>query len=177
VAKKEGRKSVKVAEVDEFWKGQKNIELLDPNLLACKDSLKLLNDLADTGSKVNFSQGLDCRVLTKEHVEVINKIKLSNIHFAWDSVKDEKYVIKGLETYSKYAERKVNGAWGGVYVLTNYGSTIEEDMYRIEKLRSMNYDPYVMIYDKPHASKEIKRMQRWCNSKWIFKSCTFDEYR
>lgn len=177
VAKKEGRKSVKVGEVGEFWKGQKNIELLDPNLLACKDSLKLLNDLADTSSKVNFSQGLDCRVLTKEHVEVINKIKLSNIHFAWDSVKDEKSVIKGLETYSKYAERKVSGAWGGVYVLTNYGSTIEEDMYRIEKLRSMNYDPYVMIYDKPHAPKEIKRMQRWCNSKWIFKSCTFDEYR
>ena len=76
-----------------------------------------------------------------------------------------------------YAERRVNGAWGSVYVLTNYGSTIEEDLYRIEKLRSMNYDPYVMIFDKPNAPREIKRLQRWCNSKWIFKSCKWEEYR
>ncbi len=175
VAKKEGRRSVQVAELDEFWRGQKYIELLDPNLLACKDSLKLLKSLE--GKRVNFNQGLDCRVIAREHVESINKIKLTNIHFAWDHVKDEKAVVKGLETYSMYAERKVKGAWGMVYVLTNYGSTIEEDLYRIEKLRSMNYDPYVMIYDKPHAPREIKRLQRWCNSKWIFKSCKWEEYR
>ncbi len=34
VAEKEGRCSVKVADLSEFWKGQKRIVLCDPNLLA-----------------------------------------------------------------------------------------------------------------------------------------------
>jgi hypothetical protein len=44
-------------------------------------------------------------------------------------------------------------------------------------VRDMGYDPYVMIYDKPHAPKEIRRLQRWCNNKIIFKSCPkFEDY-
>lgn len=35
VANKEGKCSVKVADLSEFWRGQKNIVLCDPNLLAC----------------------------------------------------------------------------------------------------------------------------------------------
>ena len=37
VSKKEGRKSIKVADLNEFWKGQKNIKLLDPNILAADE--------------------------------------------------------------------------------------------------------------------------------------------
>lgn len=42
VAGKEGRRSVKVADLSEWWSGQKRIELLDPNLLACPDHMNLL---------------------------------------------------------------------------------------------------------------------------------------
>ena len=41
----------------------------------------------------------------------------------------------------------------------------------------MMFDPYVMVYDKPNATKEIKRLQRWCNNKIIFKKCPdFNDY-
>lgn len=36
VTDKEGKCSVKVADLDMFWRGQKNIKLLDPNITACK---------------------------------------------------------------------------------------------------------------------------------------------
>ena len=36
VEAKEGRASRKVADLKEFWNGQKNIVLCDPNILACK---------------------------------------------------------------------------------------------------------------------------------------------
>ena len=36
VEAKEGRKSIKVANLSEFWDGQKNIVLCDPNILACR---------------------------------------------------------------------------------------------------------------------------------------------
>lgn len=57
-----------------------------------------------------------------------------------------------------------------VYVLTNYDTSMEENLYRIYKLRDMGYEPYVMIYDKPNAPKEIRRLQRWCNNKFVFKA-------
>lgn len=32
-------------------------------------------------------------------------------------------------------------------------------------------------YDKPNAAREIKRMQRWCNNRVVFKSCgRFEDY-
>lgn len=178
VAEKEGRRSVKVADLSEWWNGQKNIVLMDPNLLACIDHMELLQQLIDSNACVDMNQGVDCRLLTEQNIEAINKIKLKNIHFAWDYMHEEKRIIAGLELYAKLANRKVNGAFGTVYCLTNYDTTMEENLYRIYKLWDMGYYTYVMIYDKPHAPKEIKRLQRWCNNRFIFKSCPrFEDYR
>ena len=37
VGQKEGVQAYKVADLSQFWRGQKHIKLLDPNLLACPD--------------------------------------------------------------------------------------------------------------------------------------------
>jgi len=55
-----------------------------------------------------------------------------------------------------------------VYVLTNYSSTHEQDLYRVETLRDMGYDPYVMVYDRPNAPPVTRQLQRWVNNKKIF---------
>lgn len=57
-----------------------------------------------------------------------------------------------------------------VYVLTNFGSTHEQDLYRIYALRGLGFNPYVMVYDKPRAPKKTKMLQRWCNNRMIFKA-------
>lgn len=177
VSGKEGRKSYKVADLSEFWDGQKNIELLDPNLLACKDREELLQQLIDSSATVNFNQGLDVRLMTKEIVEMLNQIRVKNIHFAWDFMKQSDKVVKGLELYAKYAKRKVNGAWGGVYVLTNFDTTHEQDLFRVNTLRHLGYDPYVMIFEKGTAPQITKDLARWCNNRILFKSCEFKDYK
>ena len=175
VSGKEGRWSRKVADLNEFWKGQKNIELLDPNLLASKDHLDLLQQLVDSKATVNFNQGLDIRLTNEANISLINKVKVKDIHFAWDNPKDDLRVY--FERYKALAKHKPHGACGTVYVLTNYASTMEENLYRIYTLRDIGYDPYVMIYDKPHAPKEIRLLQRWCNNRIIFKKCEkFEDY-
>ena len=165
VARKEGRKSQKVADLSEFWSGQKIIKLLDPNLLACPDHLDLLEQLADSGAWVDFTQGLDVRLVTQENVDVINRCRTKMLHFAWDNPKDD---LAG--TFAKVGEllRIKDRRRREVYVLTNYGSTLDEDLYRIYTLRGLGFDPYVMIYDKPNATKEIRDLQRWCNNRIIF---------
>ena len=170
VAEKEGRKSVKVADLSEWWNGQKNIVLCDPNILAYKDHMELLQQLIDSKAWVDINQGIDCRLLTEENITAINQLKLKEIHFAWDYMREEKRVLQGLELYTKMAARKPHGQFGTVYCLVNYDTTMEENLYRIYKLRDMGYDPYVMIYDKPHASREIRLLQRWCNNRLIFRS-------
>lgn len=176
VAKKEGRCSVKVADLSEFWRGQKYIKLLDPNLLACKGKCDLLDQLVKSKACVDFTQGLDIRLMDNLTANYINAMKIKQIHFAWDNPNDD--LRKYFEAYAKVAKHKPNGAFGTVYVLTNFGSTIDEDLYRIYTLRDMGYDPYVMIFDKPNAPKEVKRLQRWCNNRFIFKSCkNFSDYK
>ena len=76
VAAKEGRCSYKVADLSEFWRGQKKIVLCDPNILACKDHMELLQQLADSKAKVNFNQGLDIRLVTEKNMELLKKIRL-----------------------------------------------------------------------------------------------------
>ena len=66
-----------------------------------------------------------------------------------------------------------------VYVLVNFNSTIAEDLERIYTLRDMGYDPYVMVYEKELLKRGhiIRKMQRWCNNKWIFRATErFEDY-
>ena len=170
VSAKEGRRSFKVADLSEWWNGQKNIVLMDPNILACPEHPDLLRQLIDSKAWVDITQGLDCRLLTEEIVAAINQIRLRNLHFAWDYMKWTEQVLRGLELYRTHAARKLHGDWAAVYVLVNYDTTMEENLYRIYTLRDMGYAPYVMIYDKPHAPREIRLLQRWCNNRKIFKS-------
>lgn len=170
VAGKEGRKSVKVADLSEWWNGQKNIVLMDANILACSQHVELLQQLIDSKAWVDINQGMDCRLLTKQNIEAINRLKLREIHFAWDYMRESKAVLRGLELYASLATRKPHGWYATVYCLTNYDTTMEENLYRIYKLRDMGYDPYVMIYDKPHAPRDVRLLQRWCNNRLIFRA-------
>lgn len=177
VAEKEGRRSVKVADLSEWWNGQRNIVLMDPNLLACKEHLDLLCQLIDSGAWVDVNQGFDCRLLTSENIDAINRMKVKNIHFAWDYMKETDAVLRGLRLYSGLAKRKPHGNFGTVYTLTNFDTTMEENLFRIYTLRDMGFDPYVMIYDKPSAPREVRLLQRWCNNKIIFRSVPkFEQY-
>ena len=176
VAEKEGRRSYKVADLSEFWNGQKYIKLLDPNLLACKQHLDLLGQLAESKAYVDFTQGLDIRLTNDANIDLINKVKLKEIHFAWDNANDD--LKPYFERYKAKAKHKPHGHYGTVYCLVNFGSTMEDNLYRIYTLRDLGFNPYVMIYDKPNAPKEIRDLQRWCNNKFIFRSCDdFKDYK
>ena len=174
VGGKEGLCSNKVADLKEFWRGQKDIKLLDPNLLACKDWRELLQQLIDSKAYIDFTQGLDIRLMTKEKAEMINRLKIKMVHFAWDNYEFKTYEkLREIRPYLKFNGRKLR-----VYVLTNFNTTMEQNLERIYKLKELDYDPYVMIYEKWKAPKEIKRLQRWVNNKFIFKSCErFEDYK
>ena len=170
VKDKEGRCSVKVADLSEFWRGQKNIVLCDPNLIACKDWKELVQQLIDSKAYVDINQGIDIRMMTEERAEMLMHMKVKRVHFAWDRYEDRDAIVpkfKMFKEISRWDHRKL-----AVFVLTNYNTTFEQDLERIYTLRDLGYDPYVMIYNKQFtkSTDRIRRLQRWCNSKFIFRS-------
>lgn len=177
VAKKEGCKSVKVADLSEFWRGQQTIKLLDPNILACKDREELLQQLIDSKARIDFTQGLDIRLTDDKINNLIMKCKINMLHFAWDKEKDSEVIIEKLKLFKE--QTNISARKARVYVLTNFDTDFEFDVYRVEYLKNIGFDPYVMIYDREHCNTKYKQLQRYCNNKFVFwnKNCkSFKEY-
>lgn len=172
---KEGTESVKVADVKDFWSGQKEIRVLDPNITACREKRDLFNQYRETGALLDFTQGLDIRLLDDKDMADLEQMRLKNVHFAWDNPKAD---LSGkFAEYARIGKKNKHGRFGTVYILTNFNSTMEENLHRVYTVRDLGYDPYVMIYNKPSAPKEIRRLQRWVNNKIIFRATQrFEEF-
>lgn len=180
VKTKEGLISHKVADLNEFWNGQENIELLDPNILACKEWKDLLQQLIDSRAKVNFNQGLDIRLMTEEKAEMLSKISIKAIHFAWDRYEDKELVQPKFITFRKASTIGSHNLQ--VYVLCGdrEQKVLESDLERIYWLRDNGYAPYVMLYNKESIPKghELLKLQRYVNNRFVFWSCpSFEDYK
>jgi hypothetical protein len=178
VKEMQGTKPYPVAKLSDFWRGQKNIVLLDPNITAYRGWKDVFQQLIDSGANVDFSQGLDIRCMTEEKAEMLKQIKVKNVHFAWDRYEDSKFIAPRLKKF-----REITG-WGrskvSVYVLVNFDTSIEQDLERIMAIKSLNFQPYVMRYNKQAIKRgsEINALARWVNFVPLFwKYDTFDDYK
>lgn len=161
-----------------FGGGQKNIVLLDPNITACRDWRGLFQQLIDSKAWVDFSQGLDIRMMDAGKTEMLKQMKVKQVHFAWDRYGDREEVVP------KFREFKEATGWDkrklSVYVLVNFNTTIEQDLERIYTLRELGYWPYVMVYGKEHTrpGDTVRKLQRWVNMRAIFEKVErFEDYQ
>ena len=151
--------------------------LCDPNLIACKDWKDLLQQLIDSKAKVNINQGIDIRIMTDEKAEMIRQLRVDSVHFAWDRYEDKELIVPKFKMFKDITGWKARKT--SVFVLTNFNTTIEQDLERIYTLRDMDYDPYVMVYDKQHTNcgDNVILLQRYVNNRKIFKTIKrFEEY-
>ena len=91
-------------------------------------------------------------------------------------MKFEKHIVKGLKLAKEILQISDRNCI--VYMLTNYDTSFEEDMYRINKIREIGFSPDVRIYRKDSLPKThfLKDLQRWCNNKFLYRSCDFMDY-
>ena len=174
VGGKEGLCSTQIAELSEFWRGQRKIKLMDANLLACKDRERLIQQLAESKAEINFVQGLDARFIDGDIAELLCKCKIDTVHFAFDLMRNERAVINGLEQFRsayKGSDRALK-----VYVLTNYDTSRAEDWYRVRRVMELGYQPDVRIYQKGTHDRFLTDLARWANNKRIYRSCAFTDY-
>ena len=174
---KEGLCSCKVADLSEFWNGQKNIVLCDPNILACKDWKSLLQQLVDSKAWIDINQGLDIRLITEEKAELIKQMKIKELHFAWDRYEDKDIIVPKFKMFKEITQIDIRKLI--VFILCNFDTTIEQDLERIYTLRDLGYWAYVMLYDKEHIPKnsKLRKMARWVNMRSVFATVPkFEDY-
>lgn len=177
VAAKEGQRSYKVADLSEFWDGQKKLTLCDPNILACPDRMDLLGQIVDSKAIVDFNQGLDIRLMTDEVWEVMKDMRVRDYHFAWDRYEDKELVVPKLRWFAERFPRRKKDI--SVFVLVNDGTTFEQDLERVMTIREIGFHPFVMVYQRETLKKgdPLLALQRWANKRMIFWQVpTFEEY-
>lgn len=117
-------------------------------------------------------QGIDVRIIGGVEPEQLARLKhYKQIKFAWDNPKDEKAVLDGIAHLTKYIKPYKLMC----YALIGYDSTEQEDLHRVETLRSLGIDPFVMPYDKSDLYQ--RAFARWVNHKAIFKKVKWEDYR
>jgi len=108
--------------------------------------------------------GFDLRLLDEEKAEALKRTRFEKqIHFAWDCMEDERVILRGLELAEDY---KLDAM---IYVLTGFDTTLEEDLYRCQKITDKGFDPYVMPYNargkQDSRSRRLRKFKRFIDSR------------
>ena len=181
VPKKEGKPRLESSIEDLLGnpQGEDRLVLLDDDFLGHPDCLDVFAELVDRNLKVCFSQGLNIRTITEAQAEALAKVKFFNLKFtfpqvtfAWDIFKDKKLIERG---FKRCNEAGIKPWRMQFFVLIGYDSTEEEDLERVETLRSWEADPFVMAYDKDNDYQ--RNFQRYVNHRAVFHSTSWAEYK
>ena len=152
----------------------KHIEVLDNNFFANPEWKSAIEYLIKAGQKVNL-HGVDVRIMNEEQAFWLNKLRLHRrVHIAWDLPQLDlteklREVARYIKTYKLMC-----------YILVGFDSTIDQDMYRIERCRELGITPYVMPYrdfdNKTRPSQYARDLAQYVNKPQIFMTCTFAEF-
>lgn len=147
----------------------KYIVVQDNNFFANPEWEKAICTLIISEQPVDF-QGIDVRILTERQLMYLSAMPHhKQIKIAWDNPKEDlipqlKIMLQFIKSYKIMC-----------YVLIGFWSTEQQDLYRVETLRGLGIDPFVMPYDKTDLYQ--KAFARWVNHKAIFKSVKWPDYR
>lgn len=150
------------------------IEVLDNNFFANPNWREAVGYLFTLNQPVKL-HGVDIRIMTEEQAYWLNKLKLKgNVHIAWDLPQLD--LTDKLREVTKY----IKPSKLTCYVLIGYNSTIDQDLFRIKTLWDFGIhafaQPYRDFENKRVPTQYEKDLARWCNNKFIFKSCDFKDY-
>jgi len=160
-------------DIYEFWNPKhKQIVLLDNNIFALPEHFKkICSQIKSEELKVDFNQGLDCRLLDKQKAKILSSIPHSEYRFAFDSLIVEPHVKKAIKLLKSVGINRC--LW---YVLVGFNTTFEQDLYRLNLLRDLNQNVYVQRYNSNFTDKRHIALARWGNQHHIFQAMTWKQF-
>lgn len=165
-----------VGDIYDIWDGSsKTITLLDNNILALPEHFaKICSQCIGEGITVDFNQGLDLRLITRELGEILARVKTKDIRFAFDHPELERVVRKKIAMLRDINGRGRKGFF--FYVLVGFDTTFEEDLHRVEVLKELGCRPYVMRHENTPKEKRYITLAEWANQMWTLAKYRYEEY-
>lgn len=122
---------------------------------------------------LDYNQGLDHRFLTPEIVDIMKIMPHKEYHFAFDnphSIASVEYAIDLLQ--NKGIKRST---W---YVLCGFDTTFEQDLFRLNYLRSRGQNAYVQRFKSKNKKpdRKLTALARWVNQRHIFQGMTWEQF-
>jgi hypothetical protein len=147
----------------------KHIKVMDNNFFANRAWPYAIEKLREWNLPVDF-QGVDARMIGPNEAEALNSIKIfKQIHIAWDDPAVQ------LEPKLRQISEWIKPWKLMVFVLIGFNSTEAEDLRRVEAIRSLGMDPFVMPFNKSDLYQ--RTFARWVNHKALFAEMRWNEYR
>lgn len=158
----------------DLWDGKsRDIVVLDNNILALPDHFRLICKQArDNGIRLDFNQGLDHRLLDKDIVDELRRTRHIEYRFAFDHPSYQKTVSRAIDLLQEGGIRRCS--W---YVLVGFDTTIDEDLDRLNYLRSRNQNAYVQRFESCYHKKEYISLARWANQHHLFQALTWEQFK
>lgn len=172
-------------DIEQIAQGRKMVVLMDNNFLANDPAFvkEQLEKSVRLNLKIDFNQGLDCRLVNDENAHWLAKCKWGIVSGTNRYIRfscDTQAMIEPLrQAMIELRKAGFNGAFF-VYLLAK---DVSETLDRLNHVFAMDekIDPFVMPFRDFENGQiqhpELKRLARWCNMASIRKSCSFEEYR
>lgn len=168
VRQKEGK--IRPVEPKNLNPNGRYITIMDNNFFASEKWPSAIAWLRYRKQQVDIQQGIDARLLTAKMCKALLTLRhYKQIHIAWDNPKED------LEPKLREITKIIRPWRLMCYVLIGFWSTEEEDLHRIDTLRSLGIDPFVMPFDRRELYQ--RAFARWVNHKGIFKSMPWPDYK
>lgn len=180
VPEKEGRPQANNT-IGEIWQQRDSdfIVLLDNDFFGNPEWGERIAEIRKHDLRVNFSQGLNIRIITEGQAAALASVRFTNlhatykqVHFAWDRWRDARLIRRGFERCVAAGIKPWQMAF---YVLVGFDTTHEQNLERVMTLASWGCDPYAMPYDRGDPYQ--KAFARWVNHKAIFNTVPWGDYR
>ena len=132
-------------------------------------------EVLDNNFFANPEWSVDVRIMNEEQAFYLSKLKLKRrIHIAWDLPEID--LTEKLREVTKYIKPRNLSC----YVLVGFNSTVEQDMYRLNRLKELGISPFVQPYRDFNNNRKPtlyeKDIAQWANKHQIFKTCDFADF-
>jgi hypothetical protein len=173
---------------------KKHLLLLDNNILASKEFPKIIEEIKSAGFErgakytlningrkvssnryVDFNQGIDSRLLTKEKMKLLSEIAIDPLRIAFDKLKYKDTYIEKVRLAAEYGIKTLSN-----YILFNFDDTPEDFYERLKINVELNEEfegneyksriwSFPMKYSPIHGrfSKNRKYIGRYWNKKYL----------
>lgn len=162
------------ADIDEFLRHDK-VVLMDNNVLASDYGIQQIEKLVKLKVKVDFNQGIDCRLIDNSVAKLLAKLKwLHPIRLACDTTAQMKSIQEAVKLLRWHNARPTR------YFVYCLARELDETMERVKFIKGLYCEPFVQPYrdfkNNAEPPKELKRFARWVNHTAVFNSVPFEKY-